>query len=123
MGKKRTRRVRGPDNKLYTKEELEKLKLSADATGSDEKSTTEVKTKGGAAREDKKSVQEKVKKDEKDNSPVLIVSYNDPNGKRITKQYTCDRIEMTENRGRTLQKSGTKTNLDLYIEATVIEEM
>jgi hypothetical protein len=123
--KKKARRVRGPDGKLYTKEELQKLKTNADTTGATESTDLKVKTEGAEAREKSKkgSVQEKVKKAEKDDGPVIIVSYKDNTGKRVTKQFTCDRIEMTENRQKTLQRSGPQTRLDIYIEASVIDEM
>lgn len=121
--KKKSRRVRGDDGKLYEKEELEKLKISANSESSTQVAQTEVTTKGKKSRASKGSVQEKVPKSEKDNSPVIIVSYTDSNGKRISKQFTCDQINLTENCSKTLQRSGPKTVVDIYIEASVIETM
>ena len=117
---KKTRRTRGADGKLHTKEELKEKKVSSDSSSSKETEKTKVVTEGGLSRSKKDSVQEKVPKTEQDNSPFLILSYHDVNGKRITKEFTCEKIDLTENTQKTLKRGGPQTVMDLYIEASVI---
>lgn len=117
---KRTRRKRGPDGQLYTKEQYE---AKFGSGPSEECTTTEVKTFNKVDREEKKqpSIQEKVTTHEKDSAPSLIISYIDSNGRRITKTFQCDKIKLMQNQSQELMRSGPKTTLDIYIEASVIE--
>jgi len=121
--KKNTRRVRGADGKLHKKEEVMVSRVIVDAEDAEETDEALITTKGAISRGEKPSIQEKINRVEKDDSPVIIISYKDAGGKRITKQFTCDKIQMTENKVNTFQKSGPQTLLDIYIEASVIDVM
>lgn len=117
--KKTTRRVRGPDGKLHTKEELKKLTSSSD--DSEESSELKLETNAAVKRDDKPSVQEKATKDEKETSPVIILSWN--NGKRReTITFTCDTCHLEQFKKQDLSGQTPKTVLDINISATVIEQ-
>jgi hypothetical protein len=118
--KSRGRRVRGPDGKLYTKEQLATV---VNVDSSDESSTTKIKTEGAVERElkNKNTVQEKTSSKEKDSAPSIIVSYINSSGQRVTKTFQCDSIRLFEGKNQKLTKSGLQTTVDITIEASVIE--
>lgn len=113
------RRKRGPDGRLYSREEY-KAKFESEATPTEETVTT-VTTPEKVARKNKPSVQEKSTATEKDSAPSIILSYVDSNGRRVTTTFQCDTVKLTQNRDQTFGRSGSKTTLDIYIEASVIE--
>ncbi len=87
-----------------------------------EQSSVTVRTDEHIARKavEKPSTLEKSSDKEKDSAAVLIVSWTE-NGKRYTKQYTCASLEVNESISKTFMKSGTKTTVDISVEAQVIE--
>ena len=115
--KTKTRRVRGPDGQLHTKEELAKLTASSEDSTETEETTLE--TVGAAKRGNKPVVQEKASRDEKDQGPVIIISWTE-NNRRKTKTFTCDKIQLEEVKQQSLGGT-TKTVLDINLSASVLE--
>lgn len=118
---KRTRRKKGPDGNLYTKEQWNKK--FGPGSASSNSSTIDIKTQEQVQRNTNKKpvIEEKASKTEKNNAPTLIVSYVSSNGNRITKSFQCACIQMNEDKTTEMMLSGPKTKLHLSVEADVIE--
>ncbi len=96
--------------------------VEATAQSSTQASSVVVKTDEQVARKsaNRPAVVEKSSDKEKNEGPLLIISWTE-NGKRHTKQYTCAEFHVNEITSKTFLKSGTKTTIDITIEAQVIE--
>ena len=64
-------------------------------------------------------VQEKVSESEKDNSPVIMVSWR-KDGKRKTRTYTCSDLKIITDKEETFLTATNKTKVHVSLEATVI---
>lgn len=82
--------------------------------------TVKVKTKEQAERTTPPVV-EKSKDAEKNNAPVILVSWTDAGGKRNTYTFTCAEVRISTDKSETLQRSGKKTTVNIAIEAQVLE--
>jgi hypothetical protein len=64
---------------------------------------------------------EKSKEAERNNAPVILVSWTDANGKRNTYTFTCAEVRIVTDKSETLQRSGKKTVVNIAIDAQVLE--
>ena len=85
-------------------------------------STTKVQTKDQIDRKTDPVI-EKAKNSEKDTAPTIILSWIAPDGTRRNRTYTCAELRVNQDTVETFQKSGTKTTMNISIEAQVIERM
>lgn len=92
-------------------------------TDDSEVTKTVVQTADDAERKEKgrNTVMEKSTESEKDNAPIVIVTWTDTQGRRRTKQFTCANLSLSEHKSESFTKATHKTVLDISLEAQVIE--
>lgn len=91
--------------------------VEADSTKTTTIATREEKARGPKA----KPLLEKSSPTEKETGPIITLQYVDHAGNRKTKIFTCSQVKLSEYRDQTLGKSGTKTILNINLEASVLE--